>query len=69
MYSYKGFGNGSGNGMSKSGGLVELLKLAQRNYRRHGMVGQIVRPDGTDLREYSRNRVSRPLANAEALGQ
>lgn len=50
MYRYKGFNPTSGNGMSKSGSLVGLLKLARRNYRRLGLIGQIYRPDGTDLR-------------------
>ncbi len=50
MYRYKGFDQQSGNGMSKSGSLVDLLRLAAKNYRRYGMTGQIFRPDGTDMR-------------------
>lgn len=51
MYRYKGWNQETGNGMNKSGTLVECLKLARRNYSRLGMIGEIFRPDGSNLRE------------------
>lgn len=44
----------TGESLSKSGKLPELLKLARQLHNRLGMNGDIRRPDGTSMREHSR---------------
>lgn len=56
MYKYIGYASSTGNGMAKSGTLVECLKLARRNWQRLDIPGGIYRPDGSSLRD----RASKP---------
>lgn len=51
MYKYIGYDSLTGNGMAKSGTLVECLKLARRNWQRLGIPGNIYRPDNTSMRD------------------
>lgn len=44
----------TGESLTKSGKLPEMLKLARQLHNRLGMNGDIRRPDGTSMREHSR---------------
>lgn len=54
MYLYIGIDRTGLNKMSRGGALPTLLRLARKNHRRLGLIGRILRPDGTEVGEAMR---------------